>query len=66
SAMELVPKFSVCTTVCMCCLFGYVGGSLLANAAICVIVDRSGWDGCFILLLTGAILSTVFLFIVQR
>ncbi|HDR6313522.1 MFS transporter [Bacillus cereus] len=66
SAMELVPKFAVGTTVGMCGLFGYVGGSLVANAAIGVIVDRSGWDGCFILLLTGAILSTIFLFIVQR
>ncbi|MED2749900.1 MFS transporter [Bacillus thuringiensis] len=66
SAMELVPKFAVGTTVGMCGLFGYVGGSLVANAAIGVIVDRSGWDGCFILLLTGAVLSTIFLFIVQR
>ncbi|MDM5190832.1 MFS transporter [Bacillus sp. DX4.1] len=66
SAMELVPKFAVGTTVGMCGLFGYVGGSLVANAAIGIIVDRSGWDGCFILLLAGGILSTVFLFIVQR
>ena len=65
SAMELVPKFAVGTTVGMCGLFGYLGGSLVANAAIGVIVDRSGWDGCFILLLAGGILSTVFLFIVQ-
>ncbi|MFJ8528729.1 MFS transporter [Bacillus sp. NPDC094106] len=65
SAMELVPKFAIGTTVGMCGLFGYLGGSLVANAAIGVIVDRSGWDGCFILLLAGGILSTVFLFIVQ-
>ena len=44
SAMELVPKFAVGTTVGMCGLFGYVGGSLVANAAIGVIVDSSlGW-----------------------
>ena len=65
SAMELVPKFAIGTTVGMCGLFGYLGGSLVANAAIGVIVDRSGWDGCFILLLAGGILSTIFLFIVQ-
>ncbi|MGQ7034472.1 hypothetical protein ACUN9W_27895 [Escherichia coli] len=44
SAMELVPKFAVGTTVGMCGLFGYVGGSFIANAAIGIIVDRSGWD----------------------
>ncbi|WP_242216847.1 MFS transporter [Bacillus cereus group sp. BfR-BA-01380] len=65
SAMELVPKFAIGTTVGMCGLFGYLGGSLVANAAIGIIVDRSGWDGCFILLIAGGILSTVFLFIVQ-
>lgn len=64
SAMELVPKFAIGTTVGMCGLFGYLGGSLVANAAIGIIVDRSGWDGCFMLLLAGGILSTVFLFIV--
>lgn len=65
SAMELVPKFAVGTTVGMCGLFGYVGGSFVANAAIGIIVDRSGWDGCFMLLLAGGILSTIFLLIVQ-
>ncbi|EEL48428.1 MFS transporter [Bacillus cereus] len=66
SAMELVPKFAVGTTVGMCGLFAYVGGSLTANLVIGFIVDSSGWDGCFILLLAGGILSTVFLLIVQR
>ncbi|PEE33461.1 MFS transporter [Bacillus cereus] len=65
SAMELVPKFAVGTTVGMCGLFGYVGGSFIANAAIGIIVDRSGWDGCFMLLLAGGILATIFLLIVQ-
>ncbi|MED0967741.1 MFS transporter [Bacillus cereus] len=65
SAMELVPKFAVGTTVGMCGLFGYVGGSFVANAAIGIIVDRSGWDGCFMLLLAGGVLSTIFLLIVQ-
>ena len=62
--MELVPKFAVGTTVGMCGLFGYVGGSFIANA-IGIIVDRSGWDGCFILLLAGGLLATIFLLIVQ-
>lgn len=66
SAMELVPKFAVGTTVGMCGLFAYVGGSLTANLIIGFMVDSSGWDGCFILLLAGGILSTLFLLIVQR
>ncbi|HDR4571395.1 MULTISPECIES: MFS transporter [Bacillus cereus group] len=65
SAMELVPKFAVGTTVGMCGLFAYVGGSLTANLIIGFMVDHSGWDGCFILLLAGGILSTLFLLIVQ-
>ncbi|MDM5196219.1 hypothetical protein QUG02_25075 [Bacillus hominis] len=33
---------------------------------IWLFIDHLGWNGCFLLLLAGGILSTIFLFIVQR
>lgn len=65
SAIDVVPKFAVGTTVGLTGLFGYLGGSAIANLVIGLIVDASGWNGGFVLLLASGVLATLFLFIIQ-
>lgn len=62
-ALDLVPKKAAGTAAGLTGLFGYFIGDLLANAALGSIVDNSGWDSSFevILLACGlAILFTAF------
>ncbi|MCG4734666.1 glycerol-3-phosphate transporter, partial [Casaltella massiliensis] len=42
-------------------LFGYMGGQVLAELAMGMVVDKFNWDGGFIMLIASAILSIVFL-----
>lgn len=65
SAIDFVPKFAVGTAVGMTGLFGYVGGSFVANAVIGFLVDTSGWDGGFMLMLAGGIAASAFLIFIQ-
>jgi OPA family glycerol-3-phosphate transporter-like MFS transporter len=52
-ALELVPKKAAGTAAGFTGMFGYLGGSLAANALVGYTVDWFGWDGGFILLLAG-------------
>jgi len=56
-ALELVPKKAAGTAAGFTGLFGYVGGSLAANAMVGYAVDWYGWNGGFILLLAGCVLA---------
>jgi OPA family glycerol-3-phosphate transporter-like MFS transporter len=60
-ALELVPKKAAGTAAGLTGLFGYLGGALVANIALGFTVDHFGWDGGFVLLVSGCILSMVFL-----
>jgi len=59
-AMDVVPKKAAGTAAGFCGLFGYVGGTVMANAGMGVVVDHFGWNGGFILLLASCGL-TIFL-----
>ncbi len=52
-ALELVPKKAAGTAAGFTGMFGYLGGSLAANALVGHTVDRFGWNGGFVLLLAG-------------
>ena len=52
-ALELAPKKAAGTAAGFTGLFGYLGGSVAANAALGYTVDRYGWDGGFLLLVAA-------------
>jgi len=52
-ALELVPKKAAGTAAGFTGLFGYLFGTLSANALVGYTVDWFGWNGGFILLLIG-------------
>lgn len=52
-ALDFVPKKAAGTAAGLTGLFGYLGGTVTANALMGVIVDASGWDAGF-MLLTGS------------
>lgn len=56
-ALELVPKKAAGTAAGFTGMFGYLGGSVAANALVGYTVDWFGWDGGFILLLAGCVLA---------
>lgn len=60
-ALDLVPKKAAGTAAGLTGLFGYVGGTTIANAGMGVVVDWFGWSGGFIMLLISCVLSIVFL-----
>lgn len=62
-ALELAPKKAAGTAAGFTGLFGYLGGSVAASAVIGALVDRYSWDGAFILMIAGCILSILLLFI---
>lgn len=49
-ALDFVPKKAAGTAAGLTGLFGYLGGTLTANALMGVIVDASGWNAGFTLL----------------
>ncbi len=59
-ALDLVPKKAAGTAAGLTGLFGYLGGALGANIAIGFIVDHSGWDAAFMLMLAASALAIVF------
>lgn len=62
-ALDLVPKKAAGTAAGLTGLFGYLGGTLTANALMGVIVDQAGWDAGFILLTVScAIAAIIFAF----
>lgn len=61
SALDLVPKKASGTAAGFTGLFGYLGGQVLAELAMGLVVDRFSWDGGFILLMVASVLSIFFL-----
>jgi OPA family glycerol-3-phosphate transporter-like MFS transporter len=59
-ALDLVPKKAAGTAAGLTGLFGYFIGDLLANAALGSIVDHSGWDASFELVLLSCGLAILF------
>jgi len=60
-ALDLVPKKAAGTAAGLTGLFGYVGGTTIANAGMGVVVDFFGWSGGFIMLLISCVLAIFFL-----
>ena len=60
-ALELAPKKAAGTAAGVTGLFGYLGGSVAANALVGYTVDHFGWDGGFILMLGACIAAIILL-----
>ncbi|MEJ8554851.1 glycerol-3-phosphate transporter [Tepidibacter sp. Z1-5] len=61
AALDYVPKKAAGTAAGFTGLFGYVGGAVLANAAVGAVVDRMGWDGGFKFILGSCVMAIIFL-----
>lgn len=61
SALDMVPKKAGGTAAGFTGLFGYMGGQVVAEIVMGIIVDRFGWNGGFMLLLVSCVLAIVFL-----
>ena len=64
-ALELAPKKAAGTAAGFTGLFGYLGGSVAANALVGYTVDHFGWDGGFKLLIGACLLAILFLYFVS-
>ena len=60
-ALELAPKKAAGTAAGFTGLFGYLGGSVAASAIVGYTVDVFGWNGGFIVLISGCILAVALL-----
>ncbi|SHG93474.1 glycerol-3-phosphate transporter [Desulforamulus hydrothermalis] len=60
-ALDLVPKKAAGTAAGFTGLFGYMGGTVMANAAIGKTVDVFGWDGGFVMLVGACVLAIFFM-----
>lgn len=58
-ALDFVPKKAAGTAAGLTGLFGYLGGTVTANAIMGLIVDNSGWDAGFTLLLVSCVLAII-------
>ncbi|MBY6050219.1 glycerol-3-phosphate transporter [Cytobacillus firmus] len=58
-ALDFVPKKAAGTAAGLTGLFGYLGGTVTANALMGVIVDASGWDAGFMLLTASCVLAAI-------
>ncbi|MEC1146979.1 glycerol-3-phosphate transporter [Bacillus paralicheniformis] len=58
-ALDFVPKKAAGTAAGLTGLFGYLGGTLTANALIGVIVDASGWNAGFMLLTASCAIAAL-------
>lgn len=59
-ALDLVPKKAAGTAAGLTGLFGYFIGDLLANAALGAVVDHSGWNASFEIVLLSCVLAILF------
>jgi OPA family glycerol-3-phosphate transporter-like MFS transporter len=59
-AIDLVPKKAAGTAAGLTGLFGYFIGDLLANAALGALVDKEGWDACFIVIIASCLIAMFF------
>ncbi|MGL5799967.1 MAG: glycerol-3-phosphate transporter [Plesiomonas sp.] len=60
-ALELAPKKAAGTAAGFTGLFGYLGGSVAANAVVGYTVDHFGWDGGFMLLIGSCVMAVILL-----
>jgi OPA family glycerol-3-phosphate transporter-like MFS transporter len=60
-ALEMVPKKAAGTAAGFTGLFGYIGGAVAASALLGFLVDVSGWNGGFILLVASCLLAMFFI-----
>lgn len=58
-ALDLVPKKAAGTAAGFTGLFGYVGGAVSANIAIGYVVDKSGWDAGFMLIIGACVMAII-------
>ncbi|MBU8791715.1 glycerol-3-phosphate transporter [Oceanobacillus caeni] len=58
-ALDFVPKKAAGTAAGLTGLFGYLGGSVAANAIMGAVVEGSGWNAGFILLTISCALAVV-------
>lgn len=58
-ALDYVPKKAAGTAAGLTGLFGYLGGSVAANALMGYMVDISGWNSAFMLLTGACVLGTL-------
>jgi MFS transporter, OPA family, glycerol-3-phosphate transporter len=65
-ALELAPKKAAGTAAGFTGLFGYVGGAVTASIVIGYVVDNSGWDAVFTLILGSCVLSIVLMALAWR
>ncbi|WMY97476.1 MAG: glycerol-3-phosphate transporter [Arsenophonus sp.] len=65
-AIELVPKHAAGTAAGFTGLFGYLGGSVAASAIVGYTVQYFNWNGGFILMIAGGIVSIILLFLVMK
>lgn len=56
-ALDYVPKKAAGTAAGLTGLFGYLGGAVMANIIMGLIVDKLGWDSGFLLLTIVSILA---------
>ena len=60
-ALDLVPKKAAGTAAGLTGLFGYLGGTVIANVGMGYIVDFFGWHGGFIMLIASCFLAIFFI-----
>ncbi|TKI04874.1 glycerol-3-phosphate transporter [Martelella alba] len=65
-ALELAPKKAAGTAAGFTGLFGYLGGSVAASAIVGYTVDYFGWDGGFIVMISGCILAVFLLLLTMK
>ncbi|WP_342539890.1 glycerol-3-phosphate transporter [Heyndrickxia sp. FSL K6-6286] len=58
-ALDFVPKKAAGTAAGLTGLFGYLGGTVTANALMGYIVDYAGWNAGFILLTASCVLAAI-------
>ena len=58
-ALDLAPKKAAGTAAGFTGLFGYVGGAVSASVIIGMVVDSSGWDAGFMLIVGACLIATL-------
>lgn len=65
-ALELAPKKAAGTAAGFTGLFGYLGGTVAANAVVGYTVDAFGWDGGFMLMVASCVMSIILFVLTLR
>lgn len=65
-ALDLAPKKAAGTAAGFTGLFGYVGGAVGASVVIGYVVDASGWNAGFSLIVSACIIAMILLGLTMR